>query len=284
MTDSAQAGRKTLIGLVSTLSWLVLLIAVASTAASLTVNSLNHVGTSASILVRDVSQNQGTVNSLIDEFKKNADSKTAAEIDKNRTKIDSTIASLGESKEFQNLLSSTLNQIAQAILNGSSSVKVDFTKIATLIASKVNEAANNTVISVKDLAKIKPQTLDLSKQSKVVVNVHDKIRMIMLAWFLWLILLGVLFLLKGWKVLRTAGWQLFSIGIAFLLIRFGAPIIADNILSNSSWPAYQRDLVPHVFKALTSPLLNLAIITTVIGILLVVLEAFLGKRTNLKKV
>ena len=78
MTDSAQAGRKTLIGLVSTLSWLVLLIAVASTAASLTVNSLNHVGTSASILVRDVSQNQGTVNSLIDEFKKNADSKTAA--------------------------------------------------------------------------------------------------------------------------------------------------------------------------------------------------------------
>ena len=163
-------------------------------------------------------------------------------------------------------------------------MKVDFTKIATLIASKVNEAANNTVISVKDLAKIKPQTLDLSKQSKVVVNVHDKIRMIMLAWFLWLILLGVLFLLKGWKVLRTAGWQLFSIGIAFLLIRFGAPIIADNILSNSSWPAYQRDLVPHVFKALTSPLLNLAIITTVIGILLVVLEAFLGKRTNLKKV
>lgn len=284
MADSAQVGRKPLIGFVSTFSWLVLLIAVASTAASLTVNSLNHVGNSASVLVRDISQNPSTINSLIDEFKKNADAKTAAEIEKNRSKIDSTIASLGGSKEFENLLSVTLNQISQAILNGSSSVKVDFTKIATVIANRVNEAANSTVISVKDLAKIKPQTLDLSKQSKVVVNVHDKIRMIMLAWILWLLLLGVLFLLKGWKIVRTAGWQLFSIGITFLLIRFGTPIIADNILSNSSWPTYQRDLVPQVFRALTSPLLNLAIITTLVGIVLLILDELLGKRSLREKI
>lgn len=283
MASGAQIGRKSLIGLISSLAWLVLLVAFLATAVALSVNNLNHVGNTASSIVNHLSKNQSAINSLLDQFKKNADPKTVSEIDKNRAKIETTIASLGGSKEFQNSLAATLNTISQAILNGSSSVKVDFTKLATLVADKVNEASKSTVINKKELAKLKPQTLDLAKQSKVVVKVRNKIKEVTLAWLLWLVLLGVIFLLKGWKVLRTAGWQLFSIGIVFLLIRYGTPFATNHVLSNSSWPVYQRDLIPQVFNALTGPIVKLAIVVGVGGILLAILDKLLRDRLRVRK-
>lgn len=283
MTGGSQIGRRSAVGLVSTLAWLSLFIAVASTAASLTVSSLNHVGTSASMLVKDISEKPSTINSIIDEFKKNADPKTVAEIEKNRAKITSTISSLGSSEEFQDLLSSTLNQISQAILNGSNSVKVDFSKIASLVANKVNETSKSTVISQKELAKIKPQTLDLSKQSQAVVNVRNRIKEVMSAWILWLILLAVLYLLIGWRVLRTAGWHLFTIGTVFLLVRFGAPVVMEKILSNSTWPTYQRELVPRVFNSLTESIVTLSTVLALVGFSIVILERLLRERIRPKE-
>lgn len=283
MADGSQVGRRFAIGLVATLAWFSLFIAVASTAAIVSVGTLSHVGTTASKLVKSISEKPATINSMIDEFKKNADPKTAAEIERNRRKIASTISSLGSSKEFQNLLSATLNQISQAILDGSKSVKVDFTKIATLVAGKINDASESTVISQKDLAKIKPQVWDLSKQSGTVISAHNRLREVLLTWILWLIFLGVLYLFIGWRMLRTAGWHLFSIGIFFLLIRFGGPIVVGKIMSDSALPIYQRDLVPQVLSSLTGPIVLLSIVISVSGFLMIILEQLLHGRMSSNK-
>lgn len=282
MANGAQIGKKSLIGFVSTLSWLVLLASFLATVALLSVDNLKHVGNSASSIVRELSKNPSDINSLIDDFRKNADPKTVAEIDKNRAKINATIASIGGSKEFQDSLALTLNKISQAILNGSSSVQVDFTKLATLVADEVNKASNSTVITKKELAKLKPKTLDLGKQSKVVNNVRNRITEVMLSWLLWLILLGVLYLLKRWKVLRTAGWQLFSIGVIFLTIRYGAPIIANHALTNSTLPVYQRDLIPQVLDALTGSLVVVSVVAFVLGFLVLIVDQFVRNRLSSK--
>lgn len=282
MASGAQIGKKSLIGFVSTISWIVLLASFLATVALLSVDNFKHVGNSASSIVKEFSKNPSDINSLIDDFRKNADPKTVAEIDKNRAKINATIASIGGSKEFQDSLASTLNKISEAILNGSSSVKIDFTKLATLVADEVNKASNSVVITKKELAKLKPKTLELGKQSKVVNNVRNRIAEVMLSWLLWLILLGVLYLLKGWKVLRTVGWQLFSIGLIFLAIRYGAPIIANHTLTNSTLPVYQRDLIPRILDALTSSLVEVSIIAFVLGFALLILDQFLCKRMSSK--
>ncbi len=282
MVSSGQFGKKSLIGFVSTISWVVLLASFLATAALLSVDNLKHVGDSASSIVDQLSKNPADISSLVDDFRKNADPMTIAEIDKNRAKINETIAAVAASKEFQNSIASTLNQISEAILNGSSSVKVDFSKLATIVANAVNRASNSVVISKKELAKLKPKTLQLGKQSKIVNNVRNWIAEVLLAWLIWLILLGVLFLLKRWKVLRTAGWQLFSVGVMFLLIRYGAPIIADNSLSNSTMPMYQRDLIPQVMKALTGSLVEVSVVAAVLGFALIIIEQGMRRRMSTK--
>ena len=282
MASGAQFGKKTLIGLVSTISWVVLLASFLATVALLSVDNLKHVGNSASAIVNQLSKNPADISSLIEDFRKNADPKTVAEVDKNRAKINETIASIGGSKEFQDSIASTLNKISEAILNGSSSVQIDLSKLANIVANAVNKASNSVVISKKELAKLKPQTLELGKQSKVVNNVRHWITEAMLAWLLWLILLGVLFLLKRWKALRTAGWQLFSVGVLFLVIRYGAPILANNSLNNSALPIYQRDLIPQVLKVLTGPLVEVSIVASVFGLVLIILEQGLRRRSPSK--
>ncbi len=282
MASGAQIGKRSLIGFVSTISWLLLLASFLATAALLSVDNMKHVGNSASSIVNQLSKSQSDVNSLIDDFRKNADPKTLAEIDNNRVKINETIASLGGSKEFQDSLASTLNKISEAILNGSSSVEIDFSKLATIVANAVNKASNSDVISKKELAKLKPKTLNLGKQSKVINSVHSRIVEVMLCWILWLILLGVLYLLKRWKVLRTAGWQLFSIGTIFLLIRYGAPIIANRALTNSTMPIYQRDLIPQVLSAVVGPIVEVSIVACVLGFVLLFLDQLKRQRTTSK--
>ena len=282
MAVDSKVGKKSAVVLVSTLSWFALLVAFLATAAIMTVNSMSHVGNTASAIISHLSKNPATIDSLLDEFKKNADPQTVAEIDKNRVTIDSTIASLGGDKAFQDSLASTLNKISEAILNGSSSVTVDFGPLAVAIADKVNAASKTQVISKKELAKIKPQTLDLSQQSKNISDARNKIKEVTLTWLLWLVLLGVLYLLIGWKVLRTAGWHLFSIGVVFLIVRFGAPIVMNHFLSNSTWPSYQRDLVPEVLNALTHPIVTLSIVLCVAGFSIAVLERIFRKRLEAK--
>lgn len=282
MASGAQVGRKTLIGFVSAITWLVLLTSFLATAALLSLDNLKHVGNSASSIVNQLSKSQSDVNSLIDDFRKNADPKTITEIDKNRAKINETIASLGGSKEFQDSLASTLNKISEAILNGSSSVEIDFSKLATIVANAVNKASDSVVISKTELAKLTPKTLNLGKQSKVANDVHGRISEVMLCWILWLVLLAVLYLLKRWGVLRTAGWQLFSIGTIFLLIRYGGPIVANHALTNSTMPVYQRDLIPQVLNAVMGPIVEVSIVAFVIGLGLIFFDQSRRQRVTSK--
>lgn len=278
MAGSSQIGRRFAVGFVSTLAWLALLVAFLATAATMTVNRLSHVGNTASAIISHLSKNPATIDSLLDEFKKNADPQTVAEIDKNRVTIDSTIASLGGDEAFQDSLAATLNKISEAILNGSSSVTVDFGPLAVAIADKVNATSKTQVISNKELAKIRPQTLDLSQKSKNISDARNKIKGVTLTWLLWLVFLGVLYLLIGWKVLRTAGWHLFSIGFVFSIARFGVPVVVDKFLSTSTLPLYQRDLVPQVFNSLTVPIVNLSIVLCLVGLSIAALERLLRER------
>lgn len=280
-TDSG-LGKKSAFALASILAWLALLIAFLATMATMTVNNMSHVGNTASTIVQRLSKDPATINSLLDEFKKNADPKTVAEIEKNRTTIESTISSLGGDKTFQDSLADTLNKISQAILNGSKSVTVDFGPLANAVASKVNEAAKSTVISKKELAKLKPQVLDLSKQSNSISNARNKVAEVTLAWLFWLVLLGVLYLLKQWKFVRTAGWQLFSVGILFFALRFVAPVVLDKALVNSDSPVYLKDLLQEVLKTLFGPMTTLSIITALVGFVLLVGDQLLRNRSPRK--
>ena len=95
------------------------------------------------------------------------------------------------------------------MFNGSTSVTADFGSLAAAVADRVNAAAKTPVITKKELAKLKPKVLDLSKNSTNISNARNKVKEVRLAWLLWSILLGVLYLARQWKFLRTAGWQLF---------------------------------------------------------------------------
>lgn len=280
MATDSELGRKSAFALASTLAWLALLVAFLATTATMTVNNMSHVGNTASSIVQRLSSDPATIDSLLNEFKKNADPKTVAEIDKNRTTIESTISALGGDKAFQDSLAATLNKISQAILSGSKSVTVDFGPLATAVATKVNEAVKSPVISKKELAKLKPQVLDLSKQSNDISSARDKVKEVTLSWLLWLVLLGVLYLLKRWKFVRTAGWQLFSVGIIFLALRFATPVVLDKVLANSDSPVYQRDLLQEVLTMLFGPMMTLSIIAALVGFALLVGDQLLRSRSQ----
>lgn len=280
-TDPIQ-GKKFAFGIASTLAWFALLVAFLATMATMTVDNLSHVGNSATTIVQHLSKNPATVDSLIDEFKKDADPRTAAEIDRNRATIESTISSLGGDKAFQDSLASTLNQISEAIFNGSKSVTVDFGPLAVAVADKVNAVAKSPVISKKELAKLKPKVLDLSNDSTNISDARNKVKEVTLAWLLWFIFLGVLYVLRQWKFLRTAGWQLFSIGFIFLGAHIAAPVIAHNVINNSDMPGFQKELLPEVLKSLTRPMMDLSIIVLLAGVVLLVVEQLVRNRLRSK--
>lgn len=284
MTADAALGKKIAFGFTSVLAWLVLFVAFLATALTLTANDVGHAGDTASAIVQHLSKNPATIDSLLSEFEKSADSKTVAQIDKNRAVINSTIAALGDDKVFQNSLASTLNKISQAIMDGSISVTVDLGPLAAAIADKVNAASQTPVISKNQLAKLKPQVLDLSKGSVNISEARTKIKDVTLAWLLWLVFLGVLYLLMQWKVLRTAGWQLLSIGFMFLVAVFAAPVVVRSALNNSTAAEYQKALVPEVLKSLTGPMKILSIIVAVLGLVIVIADQFRRNRLRLRTV
>lgn len=282
MTTDPIRGKKYAFGIASTLAWFALLVAFLATMATMTIDNLSHVGNSATTIVQHLSKNPATVNSLINEFKKDADPKTAAEIDRNRATIESTISSLGADKVFRDSLASTLNQISEAIFNGSKSVTVDFGPLAAAVADKVNAAAKSPVISKKELAKLKPKVLDLSKDSTNISDARNKVKEVTFAWLLWFVLLGVLYLLRQWKFLRTAGWQLFSVGLIFLGAHFAVPVVVHSVISNSDMPGFQKDLLPEVLNSLTRPMLVLSIIVLLAGLVLLVVEQLVRNRLQPK--
>lgn len=282
MATNSEFGKKSAFALTSILAWLALLIAFLATMVTMTVNNMSHVGDTASTIVQRLSKDPATIDSLLEEFKKTADPKTVAEIDKNRATIESTISSLGGDKVFQDSLADTLNKISEAILSGSTSVTIDFGPLANAVATKVNEAAKSTVISKKELAKLKPQVLDLSKQSNNISDARNKVAEVTLVWLFWLVLLGVLYLLKQWKFVRTAGWQLFSVGILFLALRFVAPVVLDRALVDSDSPAYLKDLLQEVLKTLFGPMMTLSFIAAFVGFALLVGDQILRTRSQQK--
>ena len=272
------AGKRVLGGFVASLAWLVLSLALAITAANMIVNSLNHVGESAAGILKQVSADPATLNSLVDEFAKSADPKLAQEIKKNREQIEVTITSLASSQDFRELVTTTLDQISQATISGAPSVAVDFSKIAALIASKVNAASNESVIKQKDLDSIKPTVVDLSKQSKNITDIKDKLRQGLLIWLVWFLLIAVSFLLRGPPVLRTAGLQLASVGLVGLVAKLAAPTLLVQYLPKANMATYQRKVIPEVVSALTSPILTLSIALLVAGLVAITTAIFLSRK------
>jgi hypothetical protein len=278
MATDSTLGKKSAFAIASTLSFLALLVAFLATIATMTVNNMSHVGNTASTIVQHLSKDPVAIDSLLSEFSKNADPKTVVEIDKNRVVIDSTLTALGGDREFQNLLAGTLNKISKAILSGSKSVTVDFAPLAAAVAAKVNAAAKSQVIGNKELAKLKPKVLDFSKQARNISDARSKFVELMLIWVLWFVLLGVLYLLKGWQFLSTAGWQLFSVGIVFLAVHYAGPVLVHSALDNSTVAEFQKVLVPEILKSLTSPMMILSIIVLLAGVVLLVANQLLRNR------
>ncbi|MDP1711379.1 MAG: hypothetical protein Q8K86_02840 [Candidatus Nanopelagicaceae bacterium] len=274
-------GKKVLVGFLSTLAWPLLLIALLVTSANLVVNNLGNAGDLAATVVKEVSANPNTLNSIIDEFLESADPKVANEIEKNRAKIERTISSLGASSDFQDAISSTLNQISRAVLSGASSVNVDFAPLATLVAEKVNEAAKRAVISKKILADIKPISIDLSQQSTTITKGKNLLRQTLFIWVIWLALLIGLFLLIGRRIMRMYGVHLVSIGIIGLALRFMAPVLAQKAIASSDSALYVQQIAPQILKALLSPIMTLSIVALVLGIALILAGRFSKARPAL---
>jgi len=261
--------KKALSAVISTLAWIFLVLSLLATTANFALNRLSHVGSSASALVETVASNPSAISSLIDEFEKGADSKAVKEIERNRDAIEKTLASLGKSEEFRNSIEKTLNDISNAVLQGSSSVVIDFSEIASQVAAHINAAAKSTVITKKNLDEVVPATLDLSKQSETISNVKSAIHLSLFLWVIWFMLIGLLVWIKGRKVLRTSGIQLISVGILATAIHFLSPVGFARATKSSDLVEFQRDAISEGLKAISSPSLLIGVFATVIGLALV---------------
>lgn len=273
-----------LIDLLTLLSWPSLLIAVVATSWILMLSGLNHLGDFTSSFLQDSLKDQKSVNLLIDEFEKAADSRIAKQIEKNRVAINQAIGSLVASTEFQDELSQPLNQISEGIMAGSETVKVDFSKLATLVAAKVNAAGKSKVISKKQIANLKPQVINIQTISKNYSEIHDTLNTLMLAWVIWILLFVALFFLKGHSVLRTAGRQLLSIGIPMTLLTLSTPFAVGFVIKFLlaaeflSAPSLVTELIPKLIGSLISPTLILAIVVSLFGIVLTGTQKYLIQR------
>lgn len=260
------AGKKILVGFLSTLAWPVLLAALLVTSGNLVLNNLAHAGDLASTVVREITADRMTLSSLIDEYVKSADPKVSREIIKNRRQIENTLLSLGSSPEFEKTVSSTLNRISEAALSGASAVYIDFAPIVDEVTTKVNESAKSTVISKKNLANLKPTVIDLSRQSKTITQVKKALHMALLVWVLWLLLLVGLYSLTGKRIIRTFGIHFITIGVIGLTIRFVAPVLVRRAIENSDGVLYVQQAAPKILSILLSPIMNLSVGLAVIGI------------------
>lgn len=275
-----------LIDFLALLSWLSLLIAVVATSAILTLSSLSHFGDFTSSFMQDSLKDRKSVNMLIDEFEKSADTRTAKQIEKNRVALNQAIESLVTSTEFQNELSQPLNRISEGILAGSESVKVDFSKLATLVAAKVNASAKTKVISKSEVADLKPTLINIKVLSKNYSDIHDNLNILMLACVIWILLFVSLFFLKRHAVLRTAGRQLLSIGIPMTLLTLSTPFAVGFAIKFFSAPSLVTELIPKLVGSLLSPTLILAIVVSLFGIVLTGTHKYLvyrGAKTSQAK-
>ena len=273
-----------LIDFLTLLSWPSLLIAIVASSAILTLSSLSHVGDFTSSFLQDSLKDKKNVNMLIDEFEKTADTRTAKQIEKNRVALNQAIESLVTSTEFQDELAQPLNQISEGIVAGLETVEVDFSKLATLIAAKVNVAGKSKVISKKQIANLKPQVINIKAISKNYSDIHGALNTLMLAWVIWILLFVALFFLKGHSVLRTSGRQLLSIGIPMTLLTLTTPIAVGFVIKFLlateflSIPSLVTELIPKLIASLISPTLILAIVVFLFGIVLTGTQKYLVQR------
>ena len=273
-----------LIDFLTLLSWPSLLIAIVASSAILTLSSLSHVGDFTSSFMQDSLKDKKNVNMLIDEFEKTADTRTAKQIEKNRVALNQAIESLITSTEFQDELSQPLNQISEGIIAGSETVEVDFSKLATLVAAKINAAGKSKIFSKKEIANLKPQVINIQTISQKYSKIRGTLNTLMLAWVIWILLFVALFFLKGHSVLRTAGRQLLSIGIPMTLLTLSTPFVFGFVIKFllarvfPSIPSLVTDLIPKVFASLINPSLNFAIVVSLFGIVLTGTHRYLVQR------
>ena len=260
------------------LSWPSLLIAIVATSAILTLSSLNHVGDFTSSILQDSLKDQKYVNMLIDEYVKVAETGAAKQIEKNRGAMSQAIKSLVVSTEFQDSLAQPLNQISEGLMAGSETVKIDFSKLATIVAAKVNVAGKNKLISKKEIANLKHQVINIQAISKNYSKIHDTLNTLMLAWVIWILLFVALFFHKGHSVLRTVGRQLLSIGIPMTLLTLSTPIVVGFAIKFLSAPSLVTELSPKLISTLISPTLILAIVVSLFGIVLTGTHRYLVQR------
>ena len=271
--------KKIAIALVSFVAWIALFLAVLATSLNFAVGALSQSGDTAAAVLAKVSTNQEAITSIYEEIKKNANPKLAAEIEKNKTAITEMITTLSASPDFQAAMAKALNGVAKGVLSGAKSVDIDFSEVAAIAAVQINKAAGAKVITKKDLANLKPKTVDISDKSTVVVNIKNKIHLALLFWVIWIALLVALFFLRRETVIKKAGRQLLSIGIPIIVLKFISPLIVNKIQA----PGYFKDLVPTIANAFTGPVFNFGIMVFLIGAAILIVEKLISRRSKLSR-
>ncbi|MSY47034.1 MAG: hypothetical protein F2643_06355, partial [Actinobacteria bacterium] len=137
--------KKLLVGLLSFLAWILLSLAILCTSATLALNGLAQSGKTTTSILQSVSTTPKAIDSIFTEIVKGADPKVAAELEKNKAEIIKVITSLTGSAEIQGAIATSLDALAQGVLNGDKSVSIDFSKVAGLVAKEINKAAKSTV-------------------------------------------------------------------------------------------------------------------------------------------
>ena len=266
------------IGVLSFFAWLFLFIAAISVTVSLTMGQINNAGAIAQNAMKDFSTNPTAINSLIDQLKTNSDPQFIKAIDENRTAINQTIKSLAGSAQFQADVKSALDQLAAGISAGKSSVDVNFRELANLAAQKINAAAKSQIVTEKDLASIKPLKVDIHKQSDFVNKIKGYAHLALLSWIAWLFLLIACWRLGAKSIFVKSGRQLISVGLLIILIRVAAPMIGSRLASQNSDSQFTSSQVTKISGEILSPMLAAGVGFTVVGVLLILVPRFTGKR------
>ncbi|MCX6429296.1 MAG: hypothetical protein NT152_07020 [Actinobacteria bacterium] len=268
--------KKLLVGLLSFLAWILLSLAILCTSATLALNGLAQSGKTTTSILQSVSTTPKAIDSIFTEIVKGADPKVAAELEKNKAEIIKVITSLTGSAEIQGAIATSLDALAQGVLNGDKSVSIDFSKVAGLVAKEINKAAKSTVVNTKDLDILKPKVIDISKESTVISDIRAKLRFGTYAWVLWAFIMSILFYLKRESVLKKAGRQLLSVGLPAIIL----PSIAPLVIQQFAIPDYAKDIFPKIAAQITGPALKFGATLSVIGLLFLVVPVVMARYKN----
>lgn len=260
--------KKVAIGLLSFIAWVALVFAVLFTSLNLLFNGLNESGDVAASVLTKISTSDSAISSIFDEIKKSVDPKLAVEFEKKEEAIKEVITTLSASSEFKRAVASSINGVSRGLFSGANNVTIDFSETATLLVNAVNKANGTPIITKKDLSKLTLKTLDISKQSKILTQVQEKLHLGLLFWIVWvLIMLGVFFIKRG-VLLKSAGWQLISLGPPLIILRLLSPLLINRV----SAPAYLKEVLPQLINSLFGPVFILGAAMFILGGVILVVE------------